>query len=76
MTTDETAVGKVALVLLPMEPGRKTRHLALIRHRGGGWYEVACMGEGKRCRAGECRHTRNMRWEHSPRAIRQVARDA
>ena len=71
--TDQ-ASRKVALILLPMEDGRKHRQVALVRHRGGGWYDVACMGEGKRCKAGECKHTANMRWAESPRPIKQVAR--
>jgi len=66
---------KIAILMLPMEPGRKTRDLALVKHRGGGWYEVACMGEGKRCKAGECKHTANMRWGGpGGRLIRQVPR--
>lgn len=65
---------KITLVILPAEPGRKGKHLALIRHRGGGWYEVECMGSGRRCVDGECKHTASMHWQDSARPIRQVAR--
>jgi hypothetical protein len=72
--THEAVASKVTLVLLPFEPGRKTRHLAVVEHRGGGWYDVRCMGAAKRCAAGECQHTADMRWQHSNRPIRQVPR--
>jgi hypothetical protein len=62
-----------ALILLPLEPGRKHRHIAVLSHRGGGWYEIACMGEGKRCREGRCKHTANAVMENG-RRVRQVAR--
>jgi hypothetical protein len=67
---------KIAMVLLPMESGRKTRHIALLRHGGGGWYTIQCMGEGKRCKAGECKHTANMAWgKPGGRPVRQIPRD-
>jgi hypothetical protein len=65
---------KIALVVIPGDKGQKFNHLALITHRGGGWYEVECMGEGKRCKAGECKHTANMHWDGTKRRIRQVPR--
>lgn len=66
--------GKIALVVLPPDPGRKSSHLAVVKHRGGGWYEAQCMGEGKRCKAGECHHTASLCWASSTRPIRQVPR--
>jgi hypothetical protein len=63
------------MVILPADPGRKSKHLAIITHRGGGWYDVVCMGEAKRCSDGACRHTSGMRWDDSARPIRQVPRD-
>lgn len=66
---------RIALILLPMEPGRKYRHIAFLRHRGGGWYEIQCMGEGKRCKNGECKHTAGMVFGRpGGRPVRQVAR--
>lgn len=66
---------KTTLAIVPPDPGGKTKHLVLITHRGGGWYEAACMGEAKACREGDCSHSRDMVWQGSPRPIRQVARD-
>jgi hypothetical protein len=28
----------------------------IVAHRGGGWWQGECMGQAKRCRAGECKH--------------------
>lgn len=50
----------VRLVVIPPDPGRKQSHLALVTHRGGGWYDVRCMGQGASCKAGECKHTASM----------------
>lgn len=68
------ALGRTSLLIVPPEPGRKSSHLVLISHKGGGWYTAACMGQAKRCRAGECAHARGIRWADSDRLIRQVAR--
>jgi hypothetical protein len=38
------------------EPGEKNAHIVLLTHRGGGWWQGECMGQAKRCRAGECKH--------------------
>ena len=66
---------KVIMVLVGPDPGRKTRHLVLVTHRGGGWYDAACMGEAKRCRTGACLHSADMRIEGHKRTVKQVARD-
>lgn len=67
---------KIALIVLPAEPGRKHNHLAMVKHRGGGWYEIVCFGSGKKCKAGECKHTANLAWgKPGGRRVRQVARD-
>lgn len=62
------------LIVLPPDPGRKSAHLALITHRGGGWYEICCFGTAKRCREGTCKHTAGlaMKTTRSVRPLRQV----
>ena len=65
---------KVTMVLVPPDQGRKQAHLVLVTHRGGGWYEAACMGQARACREGTCKHAEKMRWADSVRPIRQVAR--
>ena len=66
------------LVILPPDPGRKSKHLAVVLHRGGGWYDAACMGAAKACREGRCKHTASMVVEFrsgTRRKVKQVARE-
>lgn len=42
---------------LPIEPGRKWRHMVLVtRPVRSKYVHAECMGKGKRCRAGTCKH--------------------
>jgi hypothetical protein len=68
------------LVLLPDTPsknGKPRSHLAVVTHRGGGWYQIVCMGSGKRCVAGECKHTAGLGFQHGDRVrpIKQAPRE-
>lgn len=74
-TSQSSKPPKIAMVVIDV-PNRKHNHLAIIRHRGGGWYDVRCFGQAKKCKAGVCEHTAHMRWESSERPIRQVPVDA
>lgn len=60
--------------LVPPDPGSNTKHLVLVTHRGGGWYDAACMGQSEPCKAGECHHSAGMRFAGHKRMIRQVPR--
>lgn len=72
----DARLGTTCLLLLPMDPGAKTRHLAILSHRGGGWYDVRCMGQGTRCKAGTCKHTAKMRYgSPNGRPVRQMPCD-
>ena len=62
------------LVMLPPDPGRKQPHLAVASHYGGGWWQIACMGQAKKCREGNCKHTADMRLHSNGRRLKQVAR--
>jgi hypothetical protein len=64
---------KITLVIVPPDPGRKSSHLVMIEHKGGGWYTARCSGQAKRCKAGECRHAGGVRWAGSKRPIKPVA---
>jgi hypothetical protein len=66
---------KIAMLVVPPEPGRKSSHLVLIEHKGGGWYEARCMGRAKRCAAGECVHLQGIRWSGSNRPIKPRPRE-
>lgn len=61
------------LVILPPDKGRKTRHLAIVSHYGGGWYQAECMGEAKSCKAGTCKHIAHLGFDGG-RRIRPVPR--
>lgn len=66
------------LVVLPPDPGRKSAHLAVVSHRGGGWYEAACMGAARACVEGRCKHTAGLSFRHrsgTVRSVKQVARE-
>jgi hypothetical protein len=67
---------KSAIRLVVLETGGKTNHLGLMTHRGGGWWQIECMGEGKRCKAGECAHTARVgvKTKNGTRPVRQVPR--
>jgi hypothetical protein len=70
------AASKIRLAVLPGQG--QAHHLALMRHRGGGWWDVQCMGSGKRCKAGECAHTRGLglaKPDGPVRPVRQVPRE-
>jgi hypothetical protein len=67
---------RVTLILLPPDKGRKTPHLAVMSHYGGGWYQIACCGGAKKCREGNCKHTADMRLQTSGRRVKQVSREA
>jgi hypothetical protein len=64
---------KTMLAVLAPEPGRKSSRLALLVHRGGGWWDARCMGEARACAAGECRHIANLRVKN--RSVHPVARE-
>jgi hypothetical protein len=66
---------KPAVVVLPPDPNRKHPHLAVVSHKGGGWYRVACMGPARKCREGVCHHTKRMSWADSERVFEQVPRE-
>ena len=71
---EKAAKPRIGLFVIPGEG--KYNHLAFVRHRGGGWYDVQCMGSGKRCVAGECGHTADLAFKtsRSIRPLRQVPR--
>lgn len=60
------------LVVLPPDPGKKSRHLALITHRGGGWYQVECMGQARKCKTGQCKHTAGLGYRHKSNRVRPI----
>jgi hypothetical protein len=70
--------GFVVLRGKPTKSGKPRSTMAIISHRGGGWYEVRCMGSGKRCAGGTCVHTADlhMRFGASCRPIKQVPVEA
>ena len=59
------------LIVVPPDPGRKSAHLVVLKHRGGGWYDASCMGQARRCKAGECPHVRMI---YGTRRVRPVPR--
>jgi hypothetical protein len=63
------------LLVIPPEPGSKAKRssLAVVTHRGGGWWQASCMGQTQRCAAGECDHIADLRMA-SGRRVRPVAR--
>ncbi len=63
------------IVILPADEGRKGKHLAVLTHRGGGWWEARCMGQAKACVAGTCKHIADMRFDKGGRPIKPVPRD-
>lgn len=63
------------LIIIPPDPGRKQSHLAVLTHRGGGWWQAQCMGEAKACKAGTCRHIATLAFRNG-RRIKPVARES
>lgn len=49
------------MVGTPIPPGRKHRHLVMVKKPWRSKYlRAICMGEGKRCRAGTCKHAESV----------------
>ncbi len=75
LLSDQGAIPRFKLIVI--YGTGKTNHLALLKHRGGGWWDVRCMGQARRCRAGTCEHTARlaMKGKGRPRRVRQVPRE-
>lgn len=73
MSVKSKRTPRLHLVVIPADEGRKQNHLAVISHRGGGWWQAACMGQARRCVEGTCKHTANLVHPNG-RRVKQVAR--
>ena len=61
------------MYIVPPMGREKRPGLAVITHRGGGWYQVICCNNAKKCKAGECKHIASL-YTKSGRQIKPVPR--
>jgi hypothetical protein len=69
--------GTTFYMVVVREAGRKSAHLVLVSRRyRSKWWTVKCMGGGKRCTSGVCKHAAVVLDGLPPERSRVAARDA